>query len=188
MVVGRDKGKTMKLLTNPLSKSGEIKQLFTKTFTDSEGRSEGTLIGALAHELITDTNPEALYCFVATDKEQIVGCIIFSRLTFERDVNAFLLAPVAVHTNYQGQGIGQGLITFGLNTIKEDGVELAFTYGDPHFYAKVGFRPISEEIVKAPLTLTYPEGWLAQSLAGDQVEPIPGKSSCVEALNKPAYW
>ncbi len=98
------------------------------------------------------------------------------------------MAPVAVHTSYQGQGIGQGLIAFGLNTIKEDGVELAFTYGDPRFYAKVGFQPISEEIVKAPLTLTYPEGWLAQSLLGDHMEPIPGKPSCVEAFNKPDYW
>ncbi len=63
----RPKGKTMKLLTNPLSKREEIKQLFTKTFTDSEGQGEGTLIWALAHDLITDTNPQDLYCFVATD-------------------------------------------------------------------------------------------------------------------------
>ncbi len=178
----------MKLLTNPLNKREEIKQLFTKTFTDSEGQAEGTLIGALAHDLVTDTHPGDLYCFVATDKEHIIGCIFFSRLTFQRGVNAFLLAPVAVHPSYQGQGIGQGLIAFGLNTIKEDGVELAFTYGDPRFYAKVGFQPISEEIIQAPLTLTYPEGWLAQSLVGGQVEPIPGKPSCVEAFNKPDYW
>ncbi len=82
----------MKLLTNPLSKREEIKQLFTKTFTASEGQAEGALIGALAHDLITRTDPQDLYCFVATDKEQIIGCIFFSRLTFQRDVNAFLLA------------------------------------------------------------------------------------------------
>ncbi len=68
----------MKLLTHPFSKREDIKQLFTKTFTDSEGRAEGTLIGALADELITDTNPQDLYCFVATDKEQIIGSIFFS--------------------------------------------------------------------------------------------------------------
>lgn len=33
-----------------------------------------------------------------------------------------------------------------------------------------------------------PEGWLAQSLKGDGVQPIKGKSSCVEALNRPEYW
>jgi len=60
-------------------------------------------------------------------------------LTFESEVNAFLLGPVAIHTSYQGKGIGQKLINFGLNTLKENGVELAFTYGDPNFYSKVGF-------------------------------------------------
>ncbi|MCK5334537.1 MAG: GNAT family N-acetyltransferase, partial [Gammaproteobacteria bacterium] len=63
-----------------------------------------------------------------------------------------------------------------------------FTYGDPKFYSKVGFSLISEKLVKAPLTLTYPEGWLAQSLVGDEIEAITGSSYCVEALNKPEYW
>lgn len=166
----------------------EIKQLFTKTFSDSEGPSEGLLVGNLAYDLMTRTDPQDLYCFVATEDEQIVGSILFSRLTFECDVDAFLLAPVAVHPSYQGQGVGQRLINVGLNELREDGVELAFTYGDPDFYAKVGFGPISERTAKAPLELTDPEGWLAQSLVGDELEPIAGDSHCVDALNSPEYW
>ena len=34
----------------------------------------------------------------------------------------------------------------------------------------------------------YPEGWLAQSLKGGEIQPIQGKSSCVAALSKPEYW
>jgi putative acetyltransferase len=60
--------------------------------------------------------------------------------------------------------------------------------GDPGFYSKVGFRPITEKLVKAPLKLMYPEGWLGQSLLSDEIEPITGNSHCVDALNKPEYW
>ena len=178
----------MKLSTYTPRNIEEIKQLFTKTFSDSEGESEGLLIGGLVYDLINNTDSRELYCFTAVDHGQIIGSIIFSTLTFENDVNAFLLSPVAIHTSHQGKGIGQKLITFGLSTLKEDGVALAFTYGDPNFYSKVGFSPIAEKVVKAPLKLTYPEGWLGQSLVSDEVEPIAGDSHCVEALNKPEYW
>ena len=47
---------------------------------------------------------------------------------------------------------------------------------------------IAEKLVKAPLKLTYPEGWLGQSLVGDEIQPITGNSYCVEAINKPEYW
>ena len=166
----------------------EIKQLFIKTFSNSEGQSEGLLIGNLAYDLMTSTDGHDLYGFVATENEQIIGSIIFSRLAFENEVNAFLLGPVAILTSYQGKGIGQKLINFGLNALKEHGVELTFTYGDPRFYSKVGFSPITEKLVKAPLTLRYPEGWLGQSLVSDAIEPITGHSHCVEAINKPEYW
>lgn len=49
-------------------------------------------------------------------------------------------------------------------------------------------QTLSEEVVKAPLKLTYPEGWIGQSLISDIVAPIAGNSFCVKALNKPEYW
>jgi putative acetyltransferase len=165
-----------------------IKNLFTTVFSDSEGQSEGTLIGNLAYELMTETDSKDLYGFVAVEHEIIIACIFFSRLTFQSGIRAFLLSPVAVHTDYQGKGIGQQLINDGLKRLKDEGVELVMTYGDPNFYAKVGFHPVKEETIKAPLPLTYPEGWLGQSLMGNSVTPIAGRPSCVKALNKPAYW
>jgi len=178
----------MKLSKYNRSKTEEIKQLFTKVFSDSEGKSEGLLIGNLAYDLMTSTNTHNLYCFVATEDNKVIGSIIFTKLTFESKVNAFLLSPVAVHTDYQGKGIGQKLIKFGLNTLKENGIELVFTYGDPNFYTKVGFSLINEKLINAPFKLTHPEGWLGQSLLSDKIEPISGNSHCVEALNKSEYW
>ncbi len=91
-------------------------------------------------------------------------------------------------SNGIGKGIGQKLINFGINELKENGVQIVFTYGDPAYYSKVGFNQITEEIVKAPLKMSQPEGWLGQSLVSDKIEPIAGNSSCVEALNKAEYW
>ena len=178
----------MKFSTYNPSNIEEIKQLLTKTFSDSEGQSEGLLIGNLTYDFMTSTEAHDFYCFVATENEQIIGSIFFTRMIFERDINAFILSPVATHTDHQGKGVGQKLINFGLNALKENGVELAITYGDPNFYSKVGFSVIAEQVVPAPQKLEQPEGWLAQPLVGDEIEPIAGKSHCVEALNKPELW
>jgi len=166
----------------------EINQLFIKTFSDSEGESEGLAIGELVNEYMTITDAKDFYCFVATEDEQIVGCVFFTKLKFESDVKAYILSPMATLTEYQGKGIGQKLINFGFNIIKENGVEIVVTYGDPDFYSRVGFKQITEEIIKAPLKLSYPEGWLGQSLVSDHIEAIADKPSCVKALDKPEMW
>ena len=166
----------------------EIKQLIIDVFSESEGNEEGELIGNLAFELQDTTNSVDLFGFIARADQKIIGSIFFTRINFEHSINAFILSPVAIATEYQRQGIGQKLIKFGIEALKCHGVELLLTYGDPNFYSKVGFSHISESIIKAPLKLTYPHGWLAQSLVGDVVQPISGESRCVEALNNQKYW
>ncbi|MGM0417697.1 MAG: GNAT family N-acetyltransferase [Thermodesulfobacteriota bacterium] len=167
----------------------EIKNLFTKTFSDSEGKSEGLLIGELAYNLISQTDKKDIYVFVAKEDEDIIGSCIFTRFKFENDnVDAFLMSPVAVITNFQGKGTGQEMINFGLNSLGKDGVKLVFTYGDPKFYSKTGFRHIDENSIKPPFKLKYPEGWLVKSLNGFEIKPITGRSFCVDAINKPEFW
>jgi len=165
-----------------------IKELFSSVFTNSEGQAEGELIGNLVLDLQETTDPKDLFSFIAKDGVNIIGCIFFTRLQFDVQISAFILSPVAVATQYQNQGIGQKLIKFGINHLKENNVELLFTYGDPNYYSKVGFKYISEKIIKAPLKLTYPEGWLAQSLVSDHIETISGNSTCVSALSNQQYW
>ena len=166
----------------------EVKKLFTDVFTNSENRAEGKLIGNLVSELQKTTKPEDIFGFIAKDQEKIIGCVFFTRLKFDVQINAFILSPAATATQYQKQGIGQKLIKFGIDHLKENNVELLLIYGDPNFYSKVGFKNISENIIKAPLKLTYPEGWLAQSLLSEEIIPIKGNIMCVKALNNQKYW
>jgi putative acetyltransferase len=171
-----------------LSRAHDVRDLFKDVFTDSEGQQEGELIGNLAFELQKTTDPGEIFGFIANEGERIVGCVFFTRMIFETPINAFILSPVAISTQYQREGVGQKLIQYGIDHLKNENVELIFTYGDPTYYSRFGFKPITEEVVKAPFKLTYPEGWLAQSLIGDKIEPIKGDSMCVSALRNQRYW
>ena len=170
------------------SDSPAVEDLFVSVFSKSEGEQEGALIGNLVKDMMTRCDSRDLYGFVAVDGKQIVGSIFFSRLSFEKDIDLFILAPVAVHSDHQGVGIGQALITHGLRAMQKRGVRFVTTYGDPSFYSKVGFQPISQDVIAAPFELSQPEGWLGQSLTDDAIETIPGGCTCVKALDNPAYW
>ncbi|BDD86537.1 GNAT family N-acetyltransferase [Desulfofustis limnaeus] len=166
----------------------EIQALFTRTFSASEGPVEGELIGRLALDVMNETETKNIFGFVATENGHIVGCVFFTRLSFDSPIEAFLLAPVAVDTKYQGRGVGQKLIRFGIERLAELGVKLVFTYGNPIYYAKVGFKHVPEEVAKPPFELSQPEGWLGQPLVGDGIKPLPGRSRCVASFHDRRYW
>jgi predicted N-acetyltransferase YhbS len=178
----------VKLATYHPEQSQEVIKLFTDVFTDSEGAKEGRVIGRLVSELTNTTHPEELFGYIGIIDEKIIGCIFFSRLTLASGKAAYILSPVAVSSHQQGKGYGQQLIRFGLQQLKQHDVELVFTYGDPDFYSKVGFVKISEDVVQPPRKLTYPEGWLAQSLQNRAIVPETGIAYCVGALDKQEYW
>ncbi len=163
-------------------------QPIISVFSASEGAEEGKLIGELAGALFLTSSESDLFNCVAEIDGQIVGSIFFSRMIFENENAVFILAPVAVGSDYQGKGIGQDLIKHGLHEIQKRGVSFVLTYGDPNFYKKVGFHEISSEVVRPPFKLSQPAGWLGQSLCARPVESLLGDSSCVKALNSPVYW
>ncbi len=166
----------------------DIIALYTKVFSASEGESEGRIIGNLVSDLITKTKKDDLIGCIAVNHESIIGCIFFSRFVVPDGQTAFILSPVAISTNFQSKGIGQQLINYGLNHLKSLDVGLIFTYGDPAFYSKTGFKHISESVVKAPFKLSQPTGWLAQSLDGSSISAMRGSTKCVEALNDQKFW
>ena len=178
----------MKITAYSPDQSQEVIKLFTDVFSDSEGQEEGAVIGQLVTELIDTTDSNDLLGYISISNGRIDGCIFFSRLTLPSGKIAFILSPVAVSSQQQGRGLGQQLIKYGIQQLRSLGVELVFTYGDPDFYSKVGFVKIGEDVVKAPKKLTYPDGWLAQTLNDEGITSEAGVAKCVGALNKQDFW
>jgi predicted N-acetyltransferase YhbS len=166
----------------------EVTELFTSVFTSSEGEDEGKLIGKLVSELAPTIDNKEIFCFGAYTQELLVGSIFLTRLRFEGAHSVYMLAPVAVRTEYQGKGIGQSLIKYGLEEMKNLSVATVVTYGDPSYYSKVGFQPLSESVIQAPLALSMPEGWLGCSLASEAIPVINERPTCVKEFNDPIYW
>jgi len=165
-----------------------IEPLFRDAFTQSEGEAEGRMIGALARALLDTTPSEDLRVYLAEEGDELVGAIIVTRLTFEDPIEAFIVAPVATHPDWQRRGIAQGLLRCGINDLRKAGVQLLMTYGDPAFYGKVGFKPVSPDAIQPPCDLSQPIGWIGQSLTGGELPKLDGRCSCVEALADQRYW
>lgn len=165
-----------------------VTNLFTTVFTLSEGGKEGRLIGNLASKLSSGIDNKEIICFGTYENESIIGSIFFTRLRFKQAIQVYMLAPVAVRKEHQRKGVGQSLINFGLNELKNRSAAVAITYGDPSYYSKVGFQALSENVIQAPLKLLMPEGWLGQSLTEEPISTIKERPTCVGAFNDPAYW
>jgi predicted N-acetyltransferase YhbS len=179
----------MNVSTDYETHAAAIADLFAATFSASEGAQEGALIGALARRLIAETPEGDLRVFTAWEEDALLGGLFFTRLTYDGDPRTvFLMAPVAVATAHQGQGLGQRLITQALDALRQEGVDVAVTYGDPAFYGRVGFTPVSEADLPAPQPLQQPQGWIAQSLTEAPLTPLHGPARCVAAFDDPALW
>lgn len=179
----------MRLLLGHRGREAQISALFRAVFGDAEGPDEGRIVGGLVDDLMRLTPEADLLVCVAEDGQRLVGCVIFSRLVFVSDPRqAFILSPAAVATDRQRSGVGRSLIGFGLAELRRRGVDVAVTYGDPDYYSKSGFRPVSETDAPPPYPLSQPHGWVAQSLSGAALTPFSGVSRSVEALSRQDVW
>jgi putative acetyltransferase len=103
--------------------------------------SEASLVDAL-RELNDD-----FISLVAIQTETIVGHVCFSRVRIDggADAGRFLaLAPLAVQPAHQRRGIGSMLVAAGLEECRLRNVDAVFVVGDPAYYSRFGFRPVTE--------------------------------------------
>ncbi len=165
-----------------------VVQVSRRSFEDSEGEAKGAEIGTLVSELAAGIDDRDILCFGSLLGDELVGAIFFTRLIFEDPIEVYVLGPVAIDTVHQGEGVGTELIGFGLARLRERGVAVALTYGDPAYYARIGFEPLSESTIRAPLPLSLPHGWLGLSLTDAPIPVIAGRPRCVPAFDNPAHW
>jgi len=108
--------------------------------TGNIGKSEMALVDMLRHG--PDFDPDL--ALVAEVDGRVVGHALFYpyKVLLSGDaVQATSLHPLAVHPDFQKQGVGSKLMEEAHRRLKEKGYALSFLYGHPEYYAQFGYLP-----------------------------------------------
>lgn len=179
----------MQVHTNDSRFYPDLPAHFQAVFAASDGADAGCMIAALADDLINQTAGADRYVVCAAAADDVLACAIFSRLTYADPAQTvFVMGPVAVAHAHQRRGIGGQLIRAGVDHLRDQGVDLVMTYGDPAYYTRHGFHPVTQAQIPAPFMLQYPHGWMGQALTADSLPHLLGPCQCVPAFNDPAFW
>ena len=147
----------------------------------------------LVRALLSDRSAQPILSLLAFKDDLAVGHILFTTayLTNHQNTTAIaLLAPLAVVSEAQKQGIGGKLIERGLQLLSRSGVDLVFVLGHPEYYPRHGFKPAGCLGLEAPYPIAdeHSDAWMVQSLRPNMIGSVHGKVICADALNKPEYW
>jgi putative acetyltransferase len=122
----------------------------SETDRDVDGIREVNIAAFLGHPYSQQTEHlivEALRAagalevsLVAESGGEVVGHIAFSAAEIgDASMGWFLLGPVAVRPERQGEGIGRALIEAGLDALRARGAAGCVLVGDPALYGRFGF-------------------------------------------------
>lgn len=92
--------------------------------------------GLLVEEL--RRNGDIVLEFVATDREELIGHIIMSKMVSPDGCLA--LAPLSVHPDRQGKGIGSALVRVATEAAEEQHWTAAFVLGEARYYGRFGYE------------------------------------------------
>jgi putative acetyltransferase len=117
----------------------------------------------------------ALVSLVAEHEAAIIGHVLFSRMhidTASGMLPAGALAPVAVLPEHQRKGIGQRLITHGLDKLRLRGERIVIVLGHPAYYPRFGFSTDQAASLEAPFPR---EAFMAMELVTGALVGVQGK-------------
>jgi putative acetyltransferase len=117
----------------------------------------------------------------AVDDGEIVGHVLFSRMSVEADaqqLHGWGLAPVAVAPDRQRGGIGSALVEAGIHSAQSAGVQIIFVLGEPAYYGRFGFDAKSAAAFASPYAGPY---FQARVLA-DLPQPLAGRADYAPAF------
>lgn len=90
---------------------------------------------------------------MATEEGELVGHVMFSRLSLEIDGKprkVASLAPLSVAIGHRRRGLGVRLVTEGSNRLARSGGEAVFVLGSPSNYRRFGFSAPLARHLEAP--------------------------------------
>lgn len=157
------------------------------------GEAQGAEIAQLTLALLGDETACPLLSLVGETEGRVCGHVLFTHAPvegFTGAVDSRILAPLAVHPDFQKQGLGGTLIVEGLARLKAAGTQLVFVLGDPDYYGRFGFRPAGDYGLVAPYEIPpecYP-GWMVLELFPGTLSKVQGKVCCARSLDDPRHW
>ncbi|ASK30237.1 GNAT family N-acetyltransferase [Chryseobacterium sp. T16E-39] len=113
---------------------------------------------------------------VAEIDNEIVGHILFTKLSVKNDSSSFItlaLAPISVKPGYQGQGIGGQLINYGHEMAKKLGYESVILIGHENYYPRFGYQKTTDFGISFPFDLPEENG-MALELVPDGLKNVNG--------------
>jgi len=126
------------IVTDCAGRAAEIAEITRAAFLKRYGSGDGE--AALIEVLRRDGDVVAE--LAALEEGRVVGHAMFSRAEAAPPLcRIAALAPVAVRSDRQGQGMGESLIRAGLEACKAGGIEAVVVLGDPEYYGRFGFAP-----------------------------------------------
>jgi putative acetyltransferase len=116
-----------------------------------------------------------LQSLVAEVEQQLVGNIVFSRMSIETSngsAPAVALAPMAVLPSHQRRGIGESLIRRGLDLLRSRDEQIVIVLGHPDYYPRFGFSSETASLIESPFP---PEAFMAIELRPGALRGIRGR-------------
>jgi len=110
---------------------------------------------------------------------RIVGHVLFSPIEIrtqdrpERSIPALALAPMAVHPDFQNQGIGSALVRRGLEICRDLGHNVVVVIGHPDYYPRFGFTSARALGLETPFPVPD-EAFLAIELVPGSLHGVKG--------------
>lgn len=107
----------------------------------------------LVNALRSDGEYNPALSLVAVFGDRIIGHILFPPITIvseTAETAALALAPLAVHQDFQCQGIGTALIEEGLRECQRLGHRIVVVVGHPAYYPRFGFTMARDRGIFAP--------------------------------------
>jgi putative acetyltransferase len=116
----------------------------------------------------------ALADLVIEEGGEILGHVLFSRMTVSPTRFIAGLAPVAVRPDAQGRGHGEALCRAGIEAVRALGAEAVVVLGHPSYYPRFGFSAEAARLITSPyagnpafMALELAPGALAEPLRAD---------------------
>ena len=107
--------------------------------------------GAFEHYIVHNLREDESFikdlAYVIEKDDKIIAHINYSKgkIVFKNDnVDAIVLGPISIDTNYQNQGYGSKLIEYTLKLIDDKNIPFVFVIGDENYYRRFGFESASK--------------------------------------------